>query len=186
MILNLDHLEDSSLEVLLHELRKAEEAIGAGERSPEAIENAAKLARAAEWKSPNGGTVAARRRRRSENAPCATPSPTSPGTKNPTASSTPRRSVARGDERVAIFSCTTHFILYDTRRDVAARLSASEHLRVSLKLGGASRSVLGGDPRRVPGSAGVVRSAVPRAVFQSEVRGETDPRRDVHPRHPPR
>ena len=58
MILNLDHLEDSSLEVLLHELRKAEEAIGAGERSPEAIENAAKLARAAEWKSPNGGTVA--------------------------------------------------------------------------------------------------------------------------------
>ena len=57
MILNLDHLEDSSLEVLLHELRKAEEAIGAGERSPEAIENAAKLARAAEWKSPNGGTV---------------------------------------------------------------------------------------------------------------------------------
>lgn len=57
MILNLDHLEDSSLEVLLHELRKAEEAIGAGERSPEAIENAAKLARAAEWKSPNAGTV---------------------------------------------------------------------------------------------------------------------------------
>jgi len=57
MILNLDHLEDSSLEVLLHELRKAEEAIGAGERNPEAIENAAKLARAAEWKSPNGGTV---------------------------------------------------------------------------------------------------------------------------------
>ena len=57
MILNLDHLEDSSLEVLLHELRKAEEAIGAGERSPEAIENAAKLARAAEWKSPNVGTV---------------------------------------------------------------------------------------------------------------------------------
>ena len=41
MVLNLDHLEDSSIEVLLHELRKAEKAVAAGEEPPETYAAAA-------------------------------------------------------------------------------------------------------------------------------------------------
>ena len=40
-VLNLDHLEDSSIEVLLHELRKAEKAVAAGEEPPETYAAAA-------------------------------------------------------------------------------------------------------------------------------------------------
>jgi hypothetical protein len=41
LVLNLDHLEDSSIEVLLHELRKAEKAVAAGEEPPETYAAAA-------------------------------------------------------------------------------------------------------------------------------------------------
>ena len=41
LVLNLDHLEDSSIEVLLHELRKANKAVAAGEEPPETYAAAA-------------------------------------------------------------------------------------------------------------------------------------------------
>ena len=45
--LSLDHLEDSSIEVLLHELRKVEKALEEGEETQELLETAAALERAA-------------------------------------------------------------------------------------------------------------------------------------------
>ena len=59
MVLSLDHLEDSSIEVLLHELRKVEKALEEGEETQELLETAAALERAAKA----GGAIEASARR---------------------------------------------------------------------------------------------------------------------------
>ena len=181
MILNLDHLEDSSLEVLLHELRKAEEAIGAGERSPEAIENAAKLARAAGRLERGDGRGAAAAERRAVRDAVASLA----GDEEPDGIFYVRRARARRRARGDIFMYDTlYFVRHSSRRR-----RASQRVRHFAFLSNSAA-------RRDRFSAATLAAflAAPALCvrlflaryFESEVRGETDPRRDVHPRHPPR